>query len=112
MEYPTIPIERRRSQTIQRSEITAGWVQAVADALHLPLTTIRAWPRAQLEQEIARLVVREAESYARRLVRDDAEPPDGDDLFARVVRARYVPLKAARDAALNAEAERRLSALL
>lgn len=71
----------------------------------------RALTLATLEAELGRALARLARDVAARHLRDETDPPDEPSVFARVVRAQYARLVAARDATAEDEADRRLAAL-
>jgi len=56
-----------------------------------------------LEDEIAAFIVEKATEHAQVLFQDDAEAPDGDDLYTRAVRGVHAGLVARKAAADEAE---------
>lgn len=67
---------------------------------------------AELEAELARALAQLARQVAHRHLVDDTEPAAGESLFERAVRRQYAAQRMQRDAEIEADADRRLSALM
>lgn len=111
---PPWPIGARAYHpALSRAAHTAAAVALLADlSERLPAELRRTLTVAELEAELARALAQLARQVAQRHLVDDTEPADGASLFERAVRRSYTAQRAARDAELEAEADRRLSALM
>lgn len=71
------------------------------------------WPKALLEEEIARVLLSAARNIADRHLRDDTDPPEADsDLLTRATRAILRDLKEAKRREEEAASEAALDRLM
>lgn len=102
----------RQAQSDQTATC-ASWARTVARHLELPLAVVLGWPKALLEEEIARVLLSAARNIADRHLRDETEPPESEtDLLARATRAILRDLKEAKRREEEAASEAALDRLM
>ena len=86
-----------------------GWIARLTAKYGLPRAVLlRMLDRpGALEDEIAAFLIERATDHARNLFASNQAAPTGDDLYSRAVRGVLTRLIAARDAAFEAERQKR-----
>ena len=95
----------------QQTQTLMGWVRAIANHRELPIATVLRWSHAEIEVEIARVLLATAWSRAHRHFVNETTPEADLSVMGRAVAAIYADLAAEKQREADAVNEQALEEL-